>query len=191
MSDLFFNTAKRSFSFLEDAGFRIVSCESTRLSYETDQVVVTISWDPRSGELDIYVGRQSDKDKQGGSFSLEDILGMQRVDVPGRKTGFQVADESRLGAFLDELAKETRDHAQPALAGDRMFFHRLEVYRSAQAKALMQDMELRHIRTEAEKLWQERKFNKLIGLYTPVRDQLTESEQAKLAYAMKHAAKPA
>ncbi len=37
-------------------------------------------------------------------------------------------------SFLEKLADDTRTHAQSALAGDRMFFRRLETFRSAHPK---------------------------------------------------------
>ncbi len=92
----------------------------------------------------------------------------------------------RFHSFLDKLAEDTRVHAKPALAGDRMFFHRLEAFRNAQAKAYMRDMELRRVRAEADKAWQKRELDKLIGLYTSIEDQLTASEKAKLVYAKQH-----
>jgi hypothetical protein len=110
------------------------------------------------------------------------------VDVPERNIPLQVAEEDKLGPFLDKMAEDTRVYAQPALAGDRMFFRRLNAFRSAQAQTYMRDMERRRVRTEAEKAWQKRELDKLIALYTSIEDQLSASEKAKLAYAKQHQA---
>lgn len=99
---------------------------------------------------------------------------------------FQVTDEGKLGPFLEKLAEDTQAHAQPALAGDRMFFRRLKTFRSAQAQTYMHGMELRRVRTEADKAWQSRDFDKLIALYGSIEDELTASEKAKLTYAKEH-----
>jgi hypothetical protein len=96
---------------------------------------------------------------------------------------FQIADESELGPFLDKLAEQMRTHAQAALTGDRMFFHRLEVFRNSQAQAYMQDIEIRRVRGEAETAWRKRELDRLVGLYTSIEDHLTASEKAKLAFA--------
>lgn len=181
----FSDAAKRAFSFLEDAGFRLLQGDR-ELQYETAQAFVTVEWDTRSGELNVFFGLQPKKSEQLGAFSLSDLLGMQGVDVPEGKMPFQVADESQVGPFLEKLAEDTRIHAQPALVGDRMFFRRLNSFRNAQAQAYMRDMELRRVRAEADKAWQKRDLEKLIGLYTPIEDQLTASEKAKLAYAKRH-----
>jgi hypothetical protein len=182
----FSDAAMRAFSFLEGAGFRLVQRDRDQLRYETAEVLVTIEWDARSGELNVFFGLQPRKGEQPDALSLRDLLGMEGVDVPERTMPFQVAEESQLRPFLDKLAEDTRVHAQPALAGDRMFFHRLQAFRNAQAQAYMRDMELRRVRAEADKAWQKRDLEKLIGLYTPIEDQLTASEKAKLAYAKQH-----
>lgn len=87
---------------------------------------------------------------------------------------------------LKNSPDDMRVHAQPALAGDRMFFHRLKAFRNAQSQAYMQDMELRRVRSEADKAWHERRLGDLIGLYTSIASHLTESEKGKLDYAKKH-----
>lgn len=178
--------ARQAFSFLEDAGFHLIQRDPARLQYETDQAVVTIEWDARSGEMNVFIGLQPRKGEPLDAFSLSDLLGMQGVDVPERKMPIQVADESRLGPFLEKLAEDTRVHAQPALAGDRMFFHRLKAFRDARSQAYMRDMRLRHVRSEAERAWRERELDKVIGLYTSIEDELSESEKGKLDYARKH-----
>lgn len=187
MSTRFIDVAREAFSFLENAGFDLVQHDSARLQYETDQSVVAVEWDVRSGEMDVSIGLQPKNGEQKEMFSLTDILDMQSVNVPERKMPFQVADESRLGPFVKKLAEDTRIHAQPALSGDRMFFRRLEVFRGVQAQAYMHAMQLRHVRSEAEKAWHKREFDKLISLYASIEKELSESEKRKLNYARKHA----
>lgn len=103
-SNRFTDMAKQAFSFLEDAGFRLSHADAARLQYETAQVFVTIEWDARSGETNVFVGLKSKKGEPPDAFSLSDLLGMQDVDVPERKMPFQVAEENRLGPFLEKLA---------------------------------------------------------------------------------------
>lgn len=183
MSARFGDMAKRAFSFLESAGFRLVQGEQHALRYETAQVFVAIEWDARSGELNVYLGLQPKKGERADAFSLGDLLSMEQMGKPSRTMPFQVADESRLEPFLKELATEMRAHAAPALYGDRMYFRRLEAFRHAQSQAYMRDMELRHIRAEAEKAWRERNYDEVARLYTSIEHDLSESERGKLAYA--------
>ena len=180
--------AQEAFSFLERAGFRLTESGPARLQYETAQAFVTIEWDSRSGEFNVFVGLQWRKGEAGNALPLTDLLAAQGVDAPDRRMPFQIAEESKLGPFLDKLANDMQVHAQPALAGDRMFFHRLNTFRSAQAHAYMRDMEPRRVRTEADKAWQKWELDKMVALYSSIEDQLTASEKAKLPYAKQHQA---
>jgi len=186
MSMRFAEVAQLAFSFLEKTGFRLVQRGSTRLQYESDKAVVIIEWDARSGEMEVFVGLWPMKSEPQNVFSLTDLLNMQGVDAPKGRKPFQVVDERLLAQFLEKLAEDTQMHAQSALAGDRMFFRRLETFRSAQSEAYMRDMELRRLRSEADKAWGIRDLNKFISLYTPIENDLSEAEKGKLDYARKH-----
>ena len=178
--------AKQAFSFLEDAGFHLVQSNPNELQYETDRAFVTIDWDARSGELDVFIGLQPKKGKRQDAFSLTDLLRMEDVKVPERKMPFQVAEENRLGPFLEKLAEDMRTHSQPALAGDRMYFRRLEAFRHAQSQAYMREMKLQQVRSEAEKAWRKKELDKVLALYTSIEDDLSASEKGKLSYARHH-----
>lgn len=187
MSMRFAEAARQAFSFLENTGFRLAQVGSTRLQYQSDQSVVAIEWDPRSGGLEVFIGLLLKKGEPQEMFSLSDLLNMQGVDAPRGRMPFQVADEDSLAPFLDNLAEDTRTHAQSALAGDRIFFRRLNTFRSAQSQAYMRDMELRRVRSEAERAWRDRDLNNVIRLYGSIESDLTESERGRLVYARKHA----
>jgi hypothetical protein len=183
----FTEAANRAFTFLERAGFRRTEAGSSRLKYESARSVAAVEWDARSGELNVFIGPYSPKEAARDAFSLTDVPAVEGVDVPERRMPFQIPDEGRLGPFLEKLAGDTQAHAQPGLAGDRMFFRRLNKFRSAQAQTYIHGMELRRVRTEADKAWQKRDFDKLIALYGSIEeDELTASEKAKLTYAKQH-----
>jgi hypothetical protein len=180
--------AQQAFSFLERAGFRLTQSDPARLQYETAQVFVTVEWDTRSGELNVFIGLQPSIGEAGHAFSLTDLLAMEGVNVSERRAPFQVAEESKLGPFLDKLGEDLQAHARSALSGDRMFFRRLNTFRSAQAQKYMREMELRRVRTEAESAWQNRQLDKIVDLYSSIEDQLTDSEKVKLVYAKRNQA---
>jgi hypothetical protein len=182
----FADIAQDAFSFLKQLGFKLVQRDSERLQYETDQSIVVVEWDTRSGEINVFVGLQPKMSERQDMFSLNDLLNMLNEDAAKRKTPYQVAEENRLAPFLWKLAEDTRVHAQPALAGDRMFFRRLETFRSAQSQAHMRDMKLRGVRSEADKAWKERDFDKMINLYSSIESDLSEAERGKLDYARTH-----
>jgi|SRR5882672_426632 len=184
MSERFPDMAKRAFSFLEGAGFRLTQIDASQLRYESVQAVVDIVWDARSGELEAFVGQPSSTRRPQDTYSLTDVFGME--GVPDRKMPPQVADENRLQPFVDQLAGDLRAHAQPALVGDRMFFRRLETFRHANAEAFTRRMKLQQVRSAVEQAWRNREFKKVIGLYTSVEGDLSEAEKGKLEYARRH-----
>ena len=186
MSGRFTEIAKRAFSFLEDEGFQLVKSEPRSLRYENTQVFVAVAWD-RPGELNVWLGLRPIKGHRDESFSLSDLLNMEQVGKSGSNIPPQVADEGRLEPFLEQLARKMRTHAASALAGDRMYFRRLETFRSAQADAFMRDMKLGQVRSKAEKAWGERNFWEVVRLYESIEQDLSPSEKAKLVYARKHA----
>jgi hypothetical protein len=183
MNSPFLDTAEQAFSFLEREGFRLSERSADHLRYETGHVSVTINRDPRDGELDVYIGLQPGGGEARDDFSLTDLLAMEGIDAPERRMPFQVFDQAKIAPFLERLAEDTKVHARLALAGDRMFFHRLKAFRNARGRAYRRDIDLRRVRAEAGQAWHNRDFNKLIALYTSIEDDLTASEKAKLSYA--------
>jgi hypothetical protein len=78
----FFDVAKQAFSFLERTGFSLTQGGPSQLQYETTQVFVTIGWDARSGELNVFVGFQPRKAEARNAFSMTDLLALEGVDIP-------------------------------------------------------------------------------------------------------------
>lgn len=189
MNARFTDMAKKAFSFLDGAGFRLAHIEPGHLRYESPNSVVSIYWDARSGELEAFVGLRTSAGQTQDTYSMTDVVGMQRVpDRKTRRQPAQVADESRLQRFVDQLADDLRHCAQPALAGDRMFFQRLEAFRHANAEALTRDLQLRQVRSAAEEAWRNQDFAKVSELYSSVERDLSEVEKSKLEYARRQRA---
>ena len=178
--------AMQAFSFLERAGFRLTRTSPDCLEYETAQTFVTIYWDSRIGELDAHVGQRSKKGQPGGGFSLTDLLAMEHIELPARAIPPQIIEEGQLKTVLDRMADDMRTYAQSALGGDPMFFRRMDVFRSKQAQRYTRDVQLRQVRAEAGRAWQQRDLVRLAILYSSIENHLTASEKAKLAYAKKH-----
>ncbi len=163
-------------------GYRCVESEQNYLQYETNQIFAAIKWDPRSGELDFYVGLRKESPY---SYSLTDILAMENAGVPEQRHPFQVADKNKLEPFIKKLADDASKYARPALAGNLMFFRRMKVFTNEKAQAYMQEMKFTQIRSEVKEAWKERNYEKIIDLYTPIEERLSRSEKGKLDYAKK------
>jgi hypothetical protein len=174
---------QRAFSFLEQAGFRQSESAPGLVTFESDRSFLIVSWSSRSGELDAFIGLTPRTGLPQDQYSLADV--MKAAGLPDCKPA-QVADESRLEPFIAMLADNVRTHAQAGLKGERMYFRRLEAYRSTNADAYMREMKLRQVRAEVEKAWRDRQFEKVVSLYASVEQHLTESEVRKLEYAKQH-----
>jgi len=186
MSGSLSDLVEPAFSFLAELGFRRGPCGSHEVQYESHYVILRITWAPRSGELDLAIGLRSQTGEATEMFSLTDMLRMKNVNVPERSTPFQIYDSSRLAPFLDRLAEDTRVHAQEALIGDRLFFRRLSVFRTAESQVYMRGIQLQRIRRAADDAWRSGRLDQVVELYGSIEGDLTQSEASKLAYARKH-----
>ena len=54
-NDRFPDLARRAFYFLESAGFDITHVDAEELRYESSSAVVSVQWDARSGEHEVFV----------------------------------------------------------------------------------------------------------------------------------------
>jgi hypothetical protein len=185
MNVSFSELAVQAFGFLTDAGFHIADQSDQHVEYRSANSVARVSWDRRSGELEVTFELTPGADA-AGRYSLSDILAMRGFADETKYATPQVADMERLGPWLEALAADTRNHAGAALAGDRMFFRRLEVFRHSRAVDYADDMRLRHVRAEAEKAWQAGDMATFASLYTSIEKDLSQAERLKLKYARKH-----
>ena len=109
----------KAFSFLATMSFHAFCTEPTRTQYQSSATVVTIDWDPNSGEIEAWFRLRSTNETPAHDFSLSDVLIMEGVPVPAPGAPFQIASEATFGPLLEILAERTRRHARLALAGDR------------------------------------------------------------------------
>ena len=144
-----------------------------------------VNWDSRSGELNAFVGLLPRSGKAGDEYSLADVMGFAGVAVSDRKPA-QVLECGRLGPFVESLAENLHRYGQAALKGDRMFFRSLEKFRSSESARFMREMNLRQLRSVAEKAWRDRQYGRVVDLYSSVESELSKAERLKLQYARQH-----
>ena len=186
MNTDFADMTANAFGFLTEAGFHTATKSAHGVEFESPTSVVTVCWDRRSGELEVYFELLPRNELSGGKYSLRDVLNTQGIQ--GENGGFtpQVTDVTHLRRWIDNVARAVRDHAQPALLGDRMFYRRLEIFRHSQAVAFTESIRLRHVRSAAESAWQEKDLKTVVTLYASIEPELTDVERLKLDYAKKH-----
>jgi hypothetical protein len=96
---------------------------------------------------------------------------------------FQVSSREGVQEFVPKLAALVKKYAAPFLRGDRTAFDSAFEIRSERAKNYAKEVNLRSVRGKTEAAWHAKDYAQVVELYGPVREDLTEVEAKKLAYA--------
>lgn len=182
MTFLFSTLAKEEFSFLLDRGFSLIRDCPGEVCFQSTDSVVCVTWDKRSGELDVYLKLLRDASEEK-PYSLCDLLAMENKDLLEAREPFQIFEQERLRPFLRRLADDVSKYASKALIGDRLYFRRLSEYRSRQAQSLMENMRARQVRLKADEAWRCRDYEQVVKQYESMRDHLTSAEFKRLEIA--------
>lgn len=178
----FADLAKEEFAFLSRRGFSVFSDSPGEVRFHSKNAAVSVTWDRRSGELDVYLEplRDAETDKP---YSLRDVLAMHGAALPEARQPFQVSELGKLQPFLHRLADDVSEYASEALAGDRMYYRRLSEFRSKQAQNFMRDMQVRRARANAAEAWKGREYGQVVEQFESIMDDLTPAERKKLEVA--------
>lgn len=99
---------------------------------------------------------------------------------------FQASTDSGVKKCISEMAELVIQYAQGALGGDRLVYEKLKLLQKQRSDKLINEMELRCIRSKAEKLWRGKNYEQYIKLYEGSQIELSPIELKKLNYAKKH-----
>ena len=182
-SERFPDLARRAFSFLENTGFEITHVDAEELRYESSSAVVSVQWDARSGEHEVFVMLRSSDGGARTTYSLTDMLAMDGMHLDAQPP--QVHDQYRLPPFLERSADALRTHCRDALRGDVSYFQRLEEFRRVNAEALTQQMARQRVRSDVEQAWRAQEYQAVVELYTSILTDLSDLEKSRLEYAQR------
>jgi hypothetical protein len=183
----FAEAVESSFGFLTtEYGFKCVRVMPTLVRYESSRVCVNLYHGRSSYELGFEVallprGRGQPEEP----FSLGDILDLCSVREELGFTFLQASTEERVRRFVPQLAELARQYAGPVLKGEPDLFMRLREVQTAKSRRYLREAELRQLREQADRAWQEKQFPLIVKLYESMGDDVTRSEAAKLVYARK------
>jgi hypothetical protein len=142
---------RQAFSFLESAGFKLEQCDpGRRVRYRSTRAIVDVEWVVRSGDVDVYFALPPQEGERDQFYALDDLLRMEHVEDRTPRRPFDIPEEDSIAPFIEKLAEETRKHAQPALAGDPVFFGRLAEQRKEIIRDAERAMDLHRARWAAE-----------------------------------------
>jgi|SRR5712671_315979 len=172
-----------SFKFLNDAGFRPVEQEMTLVRYESPEVFVNVYHGRASFELGVEIGRLKEPNNKLTLYDIVAWAGVEKAEGFGHHVAFQVSSCEGVHEFVPKLAALVEKHAAPFLRGDRAAFDSAFEIQSERAKDYAKSVNLSDVRRRVETAWQAKDYAQVVDLYGPVRDDLTEVEAKRMAYA--------
>ncbi|HWY55443.1 MAG TPA: hypothetical protein VNZ03_13315 [Terriglobales bacterium] len=171
------------FKFLSDFGLRPVEEKVTFVRYESPHVFVNIYHGRASYELGAEIGKVKEPEKKLHIFSVVRWAGAEKVEGLGQHVMFQIGSREGVQEFVPKLAALVRKYAIPLLRGDESAYRSALEFQAKQYADEVKEGNLRVLRSKAEAAWRAKDYAQVIELYGPVREDLTEVEAKKLAYA--------
>jgi hypothetical protein len=98
---------------------------------------------------------------------------------------FQVSSREGVQRLVPRVAELLKEYGDPFLNGDPAFYRRLdEANRRASAEYTWQQL-LQDTRKSADTAWSGKNYSRVVELYQTMRDELSNIEANRLAYAEK------
>jgi len=183
------SSVRSKFSFLENEfGFHLVREDPATIRYESDDVFVSVSYEPVSFEelelsVTIALLDQSRRDRTG--YSIDHLIRLACKDDGKRYHWPTARTQKELERAAETLAEQLRAYGGCALRGD------VNVFNSMYAKWEM-DGEQRRVqvtRPKAEAAFRGKDFLTAVELYDSMEGHRTAAEEQKLTYARKRCAR--
>ena len=174
-----------SFKFLSDVGLRPVKEEMTLVRYESSEVFVNVYHGRASFELGVEIGRLQEPAEKLTLYDIIAWAGAEKAESFGQHVTFQVSSREGVQEFVPKLAHLVQKYGAPFLKADATAYCAVHEARSRGAVEYEKQVNLRDVRRRAETAWHAKDYTQIVELYGPVREELTEVEAEKLAYAEK------
>ncbi len=174
-----------SFKFLNDVGLRPVKEEMTLVRYESSEVFVNVYHGRASFELGVEIGRLQEPAEKLTLYDIIAWAGAEKAEGFGQHVTFQVSSREGVQEFVPKLAHLVQKYGAPFLKANATAYCAVHEARSRGAVEYEKQVNLRDVRKRAETAWHAKDYTQIVELYGPVREELTEVEAEKLAYAEK------
>jgi len=176
-----------SFQFLRSYDFKPVQEQDTFVRYESESAFVNVYHGRASYEIGVEIGRLDRQEKYGLGY-LVSWAGKDAWETEGfgRSTMFQVSTREGVQEFVPKVADLVEKYGDQFLLGTAAFYDKLQTANERAAIAYEREQMLSRIKKEADSAWDQKDFARVVELYQPIQDNLTEIEAKRLAYAEKH-----
>lgn len=175
------------FNFLiKEFGFQLITEEETHVSFESDKVLINIYHELLSYEL-IFEICQKPRilGLMESKFTLTEIVELGN-NGQSKSVFFQASTASGVKKCILNMADLVNQYAQGALVGDKLVYKKLKLLQKQRSDKLINEMELKLIRSKAEKFWKDKNYEQYIKLFEGSQKELSYIELKKLEYAKKH-----
>jgi hypothetical protein len=172
-----------NFKFLSDFGLRPVEEKVTLVRYESSRIFVNVYHGRASYELGVEIGKLKEPDTTLSIFDVVRWAGAEKAEGFGQHVMFQVSSREGVQEFVPKLAALVRKYATPLLRGDQDAHRTALESRAKRYADEVREGNLSVVRSKVDAAWHAKDYARVIELYGPVREDLTEVEAKKLAYA--------
>jgi hypothetical protein len=181
----FTEAVKLSFDFVKKYGLKPVQEEVTLVRYQSEKVILNVYHGRGSYELGAEFERVG---FSGEKFSLHDTMKWAKAvgkveEIP--TGGYQASSREVVQMLVAQMAELVKSYAEPLLQGDAETYQALREQQSSDAAEYTREVHLRAVRKQAETAWQDKDYEKLLGLYSDMQGELTPSEFMRFQYAEK------
>jgi hypothetical protein len=164
-------------------GFACTETTSYVVRFESAQVVLVVSHDRLSYEIQVTFARKAD---MAGRYVLGQMRNLTIEPDRCEQVFFQASERSRVFDCVRSIANILREYGEAALTGEPAVYERMgeaaRLRNAAYTNRILQEP----IRKAAEKAWQEHDYVKVRDLYDPIEADLTPTERKRLEYAKSH-----
>jgi len=179
----FSDAVHANFGFLCALGFRPVKDDVTCVRYESPEVFVNVYHGRASFELGVEIGRLSDAEKKVNLYEIINWAGAGDAEGFGKHVMFQVSTREGVQEFVPKLARLTQKYGIRLLKGDAAAYREVYATSARSAAEYEKEVALKNVRQKAEAAWHSKDYIRTVELYSAVRNDLTEVEARRLAYA--------
>lgn len=172
-----------SFKFLTEVGLHLVDEKVTFVRYESSEVFINIYHGRASYEMNVEVGRLRDPKRYVTLATILDWAGAYKSEGFGQHVMFQVGTREGVQEFVPRLAALVKKYAASLLRNDEADWTTVLQLQSLKWRDYIKTVNLRQLREKAEAAWHAKDYVRVVELYEPVRQDLTQVEAKKLAYA--------
>jgi hypothetical protein len=172
-----------SFKFLGEFGLHPVEEKSTLVRYESANVFVNVYHGRASFEIGVEIGKLNQPETKLSIFDIVRWAGAEKAESLGQHVMFQVSSREGVQEFVPKVAGLVRKYAIPFLHPEEDAYRTALESRAERYADEMKQAKLEAVRSKAEAAWHARDYATVVQLYGTIRQQLSDAEATKLAYA--------